>query len=120
MLFLERTLHSKPPLEAQAEDKKETKDSPLPHDKRGVFCLLAMRFFTLQRPLLAAVAAISRPSVASGVVAPLGAQLANALVEGRRNASVKAQGAYRKKSKRGIPNKLGAKRTGGAFCSIAI
>ena len=78
---------------------------------------MAMRFLSIQRPLLAAAAAagISRPSVASSLVAPIGAQLANALVEGRRNASVKAQGAYKKKSKRGIPNKLGAKRTGGAF-----
>ncbi|KAL7934106.1 ribosomal L27 domain-containing protein [Trichoderma chlorosporum] len=76
---------------------------------------MAMRFFTMQRPILAAVASISRPSVVNSVVAPLGAQLANAWVEGRRNASVKAQGAYRKKSKRGIPNKLGAKRTGDQF-----
>ncbi|KAL7795289.1 ribosomal L27 domain-containing protein [Trichoderma ceciliae] len=75
---------------------------------------MAMRLFTIQRPILAVVAGISRPSVANNVV-PLGAQLANALVEGRRNASVKAQGAYRKKSKRGIPNKLGAKRTGDQF-----
>jgi hypothetical protein len=79
---------------------------------------MAMRFFTIQRPILAAVAGISRPSIASSITAPLGAQLANALVEGRRNASVKAQGAYRKKSKRGIPNKLGAKRTGGMSLAI--
>jgi hypothetical protein len=76
---------------------------------------MAMRFFMMQRPILAAVASISRPSLVNSAVAPLGAQLANALVEGRRNASVKAQGAYKKKSKRGIPNKLGAKRTGGTF-----
>ncbi|KAL6876088.1 ribosomal L27 domain-containing protein [Trichoderma longibrachiatum] len=78
---------------------------------------MAMRFLSIQRPLLAAaVAGISRPSVAvSGLIAPIGAQLANALVDGRRNASVKAQGAYKKKSKRGIPNKLGAKRTGDQF-----
>lgn len=81
---------------------------------------MAMRFFTIQRPILAAVAGISRPSVANSIVVPLGAQLANALVEGRRNASVKAQGAYRKKSKRGIPNKLGAKRTGGALAAIGV
>lgn len=76
---------------------------------------MAMRLFTIQRPILAAVAAISRPTIASSAVAPLGAQLANVLAEGRRNASVKAQGAYKKKSKRGIPNKLGAKRTGDQF-----
>ncbi|GFP55605.1 54S ribosomal protein L27, mitochondrial [Trichoderma asperellum] len=75
-----------------------------------------MRLFTIQRPILAAVAAISRPTIAGSAVAPLGAQLANVLAEGRRNASVKAQGAYKKKSKRGIPNKLGAKRTGGENC----
>lgn len=79
---------------------------------------MAMRLFTIQRPILAAVAAISRPTIAGSAVAPLGAQLANVLAEGRRNASVKAQGAYKKKSKRGIPNKLGAKRTGGTFTAI--
>lgn len=70
-----------------------------------------MRFLLTHRPLMAAVAGIARPAIAP--VAPLGAQLANALVQGRRHASVKTQGAYRKKSKRGIPKKLGAKRTGG-------
>ncbi|KAF7550346.1 hypothetical protein G7Z17_g5772 [Cylindrodendrum hubeiense] len=69
-----------------------------------------MRFLLTHRPLLAAVAGIARPAFTP--VTPLGAQLANALVQGRRNASVKTQGAYRKKSKRGIPKKLGCKRTG--------
>ncbi|KAL2681242.1 hypothetical protein Neosp_008850 [[Neocosmospora] mangrovei] len=72
-----------------------------------------MRFLTIQRPFLAAVAGLARPAFTP--ITPLGAQLANALVEGRRNASVKTQGAYRKKSKRGIPKKLGAKRTGDQF-----
>ncbi|KAI8662252.1 hypothetical protein NW754_014414 [Fusarium falciforme] len=72
-----------------------------------------MRFLTIQRPVLAAVAGLARPAFTP--IVPLGAQLANALVEGRRNASVKTQGAYRKKSKRGIPKKLGAKRTGDQF-----
>ncbi|KAK7419705.1 hypothetical protein QQZ08_010718 [Neonectria magnoliae] len=72
-----------------------------------------MRFLLTHRPLLTAVAGITRP--VSGPFAPLGAQLANALVQGRRHASVKTQGAYRKKSKRGIPKKLGAKRTGDQF-----
>ncbi|KAH8733986.1 ribosomal L27 protein-domain-containing protein [Ilyonectria robusta] len=72
-----------------------------------------MRFLLTHRPLMAAVAVIARPAIAP--VAPLGAQLANALVQGRRHASVKTQGAYRKKSKRGIPKKLGAKRTGDQF-----
>lgn len=71
-----------------------------------------MRFLTMQRPMLAAaVSCIARPTVNN--VAPLSAQLANVLALGRRHASVKAQGAYKKKSKRGIPKKLGAKRTGG-------
>lgn len=38
---------------------------------------------------------------------------ANAAVLGRRYASVKSQGAYRVKSKKTIPKKLGAKKTGG-------
>ncbi|KAM5344753.1 hypothetical protein ACJ41O_010615 [Fusarium nematophilum] len=72
-----------------------------------------MRFLTIQRPVLAAVTGLARPAFTPA--APLGAQLANALVQGRRHASVKTQGAYRKKSKRGIPKKLGAKRTGDQF-----
>jgi hypothetical protein len=73
-----------------------------------------MRFLTMQRPLLAAAAngiGIGRPTIPG--IALRSAQLANVLALGRRHASVKAQGAYRKKSKRGIPKKLGAKRTGG-------
>lgn len=38
-----------------------------------------------------------------------------AVAEGRRHASVKAQGAYRLKNKKTIPKKLGAKKTGGAL-----
>ncbi|CAM1507853.1 Fc.00g047010.m01.CDS01 [Cosmosporella sp. VM-42] len=72
-----------------------------------------MRFLTMQRPIMAAVAGLARPAFAP--VVPRIAQLANALVQGRRYASVKTQGAYRKKSKRGIPKKLGAKRTGDQF-----
>ncbi|KAF4120657.1 Ribosomal protein L27 [Geosmithia morbida] len=68
----------------------------------------------MQRPLLASTAACLAPRV--GVVAPMimGAQQRLA-VQGVRFASVKAQGAYKKKSKRGIPKKLGAKRTGDQF-----
>lgn len=40
-------------------------------------------------------------------------RLGAALAQGRRYASVKAQAAYRKKSKLPAPKKLGAKRTGG-------
>lgn len=69
----------------------------------------AMRFLTIQRPLLAVASAIPRV----GRIAPLGATLANRIVLGQRHASVKSQGAYRKKVKRSIPKKMGAKRTGG-------
>ena len=72
-----------------------------------------MRFLTMHRPLVAAAAgALVRTTAIR--TAPVGARLANALpVQGVRYASVKSQGAYKKKSKRGIPKKLGAKRTGG-------
>ncbi len=75
-----------------------------------------MRFLLVRRPLVAAV------STAAGIAvrtAPIGGQLANVLAQGRRQASVKSQGAYKKKSKRGIPKKLGAKRTGGALSSFS-
>ncbi|KAK2616943.1 54S ribosomal protein L2 mitochondrial [Conoideocrella luteorostrata] len=73
-----------------------------------------MRFFMMQRPLLAtAVNCIARPTIQNA--APRTVQLANAFAQGRRHASVKAQGAYKKKSKRGIPKKLGAKRTGDQY-----
>ena len=73
-----------------------------------------MRFLTMQRPIMAAVSSAAWSRAVAP--APRIAQLANVLVQGRRHASVKAQGAYKKKSKRGIPKKLGAKRTGG-MCS---
>jgi hypothetical protein len=43
---------------------------------------------------------------------------ANAAVEGRRYATVKAQGAYKLKDKKTIPKKLGAKKTGGTLSSF--
>ncbi|KAG6032663.1 hypothetical protein E4U41_007173 [Claviceps citrina] len=73
-----------------------------------------MRFLMMQRPLMAAaVGCISRPIIQT--TAPRTWQLANVLAQGRRHASVKAQGAYKKKCKRGIPKKLGAKRTGDQY-----
>ncbi|KAJ6440082.1 50S ribosomal protein L27 [Purpureocillium lavendulum] len=82
----------------------------------------AMRFLTMQRPALAAAASAASVSASVsrlrlGMGGPVtGSQLmGGVLAEGRRNASVKAQGAYKKKSKRGIPKKLGAKRTGDQF-----
>jgi hypothetical protein len=76
----------------------------------------AMRFLALQRPLLAAATGLTRAGF-NGVVAPFAAQPATAssLVQGWRFASVKAQGAYKKRNTKGIPKKLGAKRTGGAW-----
>ncbi|KAF7559397.1 hypothetical protein G7046_g4755 [Stylonectria norvegica] len=67
----------------------------------------------MRRPIMAALVGIPRATMAPAT--PWGAQLTNAFAEGRRHASVKTQGAYRKKSKRGIPKKLGAKRTGDQF-----
>jgi hypothetical protein len=77
-----------------------------------------MRFLTMHRPLAAAAAgALVRTTAIR--TAPIGARLANALpVQGVRYASVKSQGAYKKKSKRGIPKKMGAKRTGGMSISF--
>ncbi|KAJ6781593.1 hypothetical protein PWT90_06133 [Aphanocladium album] len=71
---------------------------------------MAMRFLSAQRPSLFAASTLSR--LAGLTLQP---QLNNAVVQGQRYASVKAQGAYKKKSKRGIPKKLGAKRTGDQF-----
>ncbi|KAF9877220.1 putative ribosomal protein L27 [Colletotrichum karsti] len=72
-----------------------------------------MRLIQLQQPLRAAAAGLLRPAVPTaqpGVVAA-----ANALVGGRRYASVKSQGAYKLQPKRTIPKKLGAKRTGDQY-----
>jgi hypothetical protein len=70
-----------------------------------------MRFLAIQRPFAAAVSGLTRASVP--FAAPQGGQLTNSLVQGWRFASVKAQGAYKKRNTKGIPKKLGAKRTGG-------
>lgn len=43
---------------------------------------------------------------------------ANAAVEGRRFAAVKAQGAYRLRDTKTIPKKLGAKKSGGMFFCV--
>ncbi|KFA64260.1 hypothetical protein S40285_06759 [Stachybotrys chlorohalonatus IBT 40285] len=67
-----------------------------------------MRFLAFQRPTLAAVTGVSR----AGLAAPFAAQPGHAAVQGWRFASVKAQGAYKKRNTKGIPKKLGAKRTG--------
>ncbi|KAI3542778.1 ribosomal protein L27 [Colletotrichum filicis] len=79
-----------------------------------------MRLFQLQRPLMAAAAGLLRTtapiqSTASTAAQLLRADAANALVAGRRYASVKSQGAYKLAPKRTIPKKLGAKRTGDQY-----
>ena len=43
----------------------------------------------------------------------IGAGATNSVVEGRRHASVKSQGAYKLRDSSTIPKKLGAKKTGG-------
>lgn len=68
--------------------------------------------------MAAAASGLTARMLALSFAAPRGAQWrggaeANALVEGRRGAKVKSQGAYKYKPKRTIPKKLGAKRTGG-------
>jgi len=77
---------------------------------------LAMRFLTMQRPLVAAAGSFFQSATSRTVPVAAQAALGNAaLVQGVRYASVKSQGAYKKKSKRGIPKKLGAKRTGDQY-----
>lgn len=85
-----------------------------------------MHLARLQRPLQRAAASTARPL--SAVLRPTtttsleerfahlrlsSPNTSNAVVEGRRYASVKSQGAYKLKSKKTIPKKMGAKKTGG-------
>lgn len=75
-----------------------------------------MRLSHLQQPLRAAASSLLRPTL------PLAESFSrlqitsnNALVSGRRHASVKAQGAYKLKPKKTVMKKLGAKRTGDQY-----
>lgn len=80
-----------------------------------------MRVTQLKRPLVAAASGITKATTTptlrhvQDVFAQLriGAGAANAAVEGRRYAAVKAQGAYRLRDSSTIPKKLGAKKSGG-------
>lgn len=80
-----------------------------------------MRLGQLQRPIQAvAVAGSSRPTLATfalpsrpAIQSTPSQQPADGVVEGRRYASVKSQGAYRIPNKKTIPKKLGAKKSGG-------
>lgn len=83
-----------------------------------------MRLGQLQRPLqAAAVAGSCRPTLATFALpyrpavqsTPSQAHPADGVVEGRRYASVKSQGAYRIPNKKTIAKKLGAKKSGGTF-----
>lgn len=85
-----------------------------------------MRLGQLQRPLQAvAVAGSCRPTLATFTLpsrpavqsTPAQAHPADGVVEGRRYASVKSQGAYRIPNKKTIAKKLGAKKSGGMFTS---
>lgn len=85
-----------------------------------------MRLGQLQRPLQAvAVAGSCRPTLATFTLpsrpavqsTPAQSHPADGVVEGRRYASVKSQGAYRIPNKKTIAKKLGAKKSGGTFIS---
>ncbi|KAI0805639.1 ribosomal L27 protein-domain-containing protein [Xylaria sp. FL0064] len=84
-----------------------------------------MRVTQLRRPLVAATSGITRSTTTptirhvQDVFAQLrvgaGATNANVIVEGRRHASVKSQGAYKLRDSSTIPKKLGAKKTGDSY-----
>lgn len=83
-----------------------------------------MRLGQLQRPIQAvAVAGSCRPTLATfalpsrPAIQSTPAQAQDGVVEGRRYASVKSQGAYRIPNKKTIAKKLGAKKSGGMFRS---
>lgn len=73
-----------------------------------------MRLSQLQQPLRAAASSLLRPTLPlAESLSRLQITSSNALVSGRRHASVKAQGAYKVQPKKTVMKKLGAKRTGG-------
>ncbi|TGJ80526.1 hypothetical protein E0Z10_g8233 [Xylaria hypoxylon] len=82
-----------------------------------------MRVTQLRRPIAAAASGITRSTTTptlqhvQDVFAQLriGAGATNALVEGRRHASVKSQGAYTMRDSSTIPKKLGAKKSGDSY-----
>ncbi|KAI0135848.1 hypothetical protein F4814DRAFT_402702 [Daldinia grandis] len=80
-----------------------------------------MRIAQLQRPIVAAASGISRAAPGTtirqlrDVFGQLRIGANNAAVEGRRNAAVKSQGAYKLRDSSTIPKKLGAKKSGGTF-----
>lgn len=77
-----------------------------------------MQIAQLRRPLQRVAAGPLAPRVRPTCLSERFAQLridshAAFVVQGRRYASVKSQGAYRIPNKKTLPKKLGAKRTGG-------
>ncbi|KAI2633996.1 ribosomal L27 protein-domain-containing protein [Xylaria nigripes] len=82
-----------------------------------------MRVTQLRRPIVAAASGLPRPTTTPTLrqVQDIFAQLrigvgaTNPVVEGRRNATVKAQGAYKIRDSSTIPKKLGAKKTGDSY-----
>ncbi|KAI1733547.1 ribosomal L27 protein-domain-containing protein [Xylaria scruposa] len=82
-----------------------------------------MRVTQLSRPLVAATSGITRSTTTptlrhmQDVFARLriGVGATNTVVEGRRHASVKSQGAYKLRDSSTIPKKLGAKKTGDSW-----
>ncbi|RYP13165.1 hypothetical protein DL767_010858 [Monosporascus sp. MG133] len=81
-----------------------------------------MRIAQLQRPLVAAASGLSRSSAPATTIRQLQDALGalrigagNAVVEGRRYASVKSQGMYKLRDSSTIPKKLGAKKSGDSY-----
>ncbi|KAI1099563.1 ribosomal L27 protein-domain-containing protein [Jackrogersella minutella] len=80
-----------------------------------------MRIAQLQRPVAAAVSGISRTAHNNPMqqlresLGQLSIGANNAAVEGRRYATVKAQGAYKLRDSGTIPKKLGAKKSGDSY-----
>ncbi|KAF3771150.1 hypothetical protein M406DRAFT_320658 [Cryphonectria parasitica EP155] len=66
------------------------------------------------RPVLATFTLPIRPAIPSLPI-PTRSADGNGVVEGRRYASVKSQGAYRIPNKKTLPKKLGAKKTGDQY-----
>ncbi|KAK4239531.1 ribosomal L27 protein-domain-containing protein [Achaetomium macrosporum] len=115
------------------EDEEQPPVPPLPQRVNGSSYTREsdpMHLARLQRPLQRAAASGSRPfsavlratTITRTSLEERLAHLrissptaANAAVEGRRYASVKSQGAYKVKSKKTIPKKMGAKKTGDQY-----
>ncbi|KAI1391632.1 ribosomal L27 protein-domain-containing protein [Hypoxylon trugodes] len=80
-----------------------------------------MRIAQLQRPLVAAASSLTRPACTTTIrqlreaLGQLSVGANSVAVEGRRHATVKAQGAYRIRDTSTIPKKLGAKKSGDTY-----